>query len=290
MTTQDPSLPFDLRRVSAYVGFISSLLGVGVGAHLTVFKFKMVYTPCLSPTEGCKLGHLTCGAALESSVSMLLKLPISLWGSAFYLATTVLTASLLFRRDPFQGTAAHVLLLFAGLGVCVSLTLAAYTAFLLPSLCSYCLTLYAISGLLLWSALTLQRPVNSHPTSYREFLHKHPAEVVHCMFVALLVFVCSIGVQSFAYHSLRNRFDAQIGCPEPKEPLPHASIKFGSKDPAAIVAISSTCRATLVAASSASSPPPSAPASFLSQSNCGSITHHAMPATPTRSLRAITRP
>jgi len=237
MTTPTSPSPFDLRRFSAGVGLLASLLGVGVGAHLTVLKFKMVYTPCLSPTGGCQLGSMTCGAALESSMSTLLQLPISLWGSAFYLATAVLTASLLVRRDSFQGTAAHVLLLFAGLGVFVSGALAIYTALALPSPCPYCLALYAISGLLLWTALTIRRPPNARTITYRELLRERPAEVVHCVFIGLLVFVIGAGAQSLAYHGLRNRVDAQLGCPAPRDPLPRAGIMFGAKDPAAIVAV-----------------------------------------------------
>lgn len=237
MTTPRSPSPFDLRRFAAGVGLLASLLGVGVGAYLTVLKFKMAYTPCLSPTGGCQVGNLTCGAALESSMSTLLQLPISLWGSAFYLATAVLSASLLIRRDSFQGTAAHVLLLFAGLGICVSAALAAYTMLVLPSPCPYCLALYLISGLLLWTAWTVRRPPNARTIAYRELLRERPAEFVHCMFVAMLVFVCGAGVQSLAYHGLRNRVDAQLGCPAPRDPLPRAGIMFGAKDPAAIVAV-----------------------------------------------------
>lgn len=236
MTTLASSAQFDLRRFSAGVGLVASLLGVGVGVHLTVLKFKMVYAPCLSPTGGCQVGSLSCGAALESSLSTLLGLPISLWGSAFYLATAVLSASLLVRRG-FGGAAAHILLLFAWFGALVSVVLAAYTAIVLRSPCPFCLALYAIGGLLLWTAWTARKPPDTVATSYRELWQGRPADIVHCTFVALLVFVCGAGVQSLTYHGLRNQVDAQTGCPKPKAPLPRAAIKFGAREPAAIVAM-----------------------------------------------------
>lgn len=237
MTSLASSSQFDLRRFSAGVGLVASLLGIGVGVHLTILKFKMVYTPCLSSTGGCQVGGLSCGAALESTMSTLLGLPISLWGSAFYLATAALTATLLVRRESFGGTAAHVLLLFAYLGVVISGALAAYTAFVLPSPCPFCLALYAISALLLWTAWTVRQPADAHAQRYRELLRERPADTVHCAFVALLVFVCGAGIQSLAYHGLRNRVDAQVGCPKPKDPLPDATIKFGARDPGAIIAV-----------------------------------------------------
>lgn len=228
---------FDLRRFSAGVALIASLVGVGVGAYLSVLKFKMVYTPCLSPTGGCQVGNLSCGAALESAASTLLQLPISLWGSAFYLATAVLAGGLLVRRDSFGGVAAHVLLLLAWLGAFVSAALGAYTALVLKSPCPYCLVLYATSGMLLFAALTIRKPPDTRAPSYRETFRDNPAEFVHCVFVALIVLVCGVGSQSLAYHGMRNKVDAQLGCPAPKEPLPRAGIKFGPADPAAIVAV-----------------------------------------------------
>lgn len=235
MTT--PSASFDLRRFAAGVGLVTSMLGVGVGAYLTVLKFKMTYTPCLSPTGGCQVGSLSCGAALQSTASTLLDLPLSLWGSAFYLVTAVLCASLLVRRRGFGGTAAHVLLLFAWFGVVVSVALAAYTGLVLTSFCPYCLTLYAISGLLLATAWIARKPPDARAASYRELWREQPADAAHCLFVALLVLVCGTGVQSLTYHGLRNGVDAQVGCPRPSEPPPRSAIKFGARDPAAVVAV-----------------------------------------------------
>jgi len=231
------SSQFDLRRFAAGVGLVVSLLGSGVGVHLSTLKFKMVYTPCLSPIGGCRVGGLTCGAALESDLSTFLGLPISLWGSAFYLATAVLTASLLLRRESFGGTASEVLLLFAYLGVGISGSLAFYTALVLPSACPFCLALYAISALLLWTAWTVRQPSGNHWRPSFKLFRERPVDWVHCAFVALLVFVCGVGVQSLTYHGFRNRVDAQSGCPAPKESLPESTIKFGSSEPAAIIAV-----------------------------------------------------
>ncbi len=237
MTVPAASPQLDLHRFSAGVGLVASLLGVGIGAHLTVLKFKMIYTPCLSPTGGCQVGGLTCDAALESTLSSLLDLPISLWGSAFYLATAVLTASILIRRDSFGGTAVQILRLFAAFGAAISGLLALYTALVLSSACPYCLSLYGVSALLLGAAWTLRWTSDMPTQRPRALLRERRADVVHCAFVAVLVFVCSAGVQSLGYHGMRLQVDAQYGCPALEDPLPRAAIKFGAQDPAAIIAI-----------------------------------------------------
>src|SRR5687767_6103846 len=106
MTTSTQSItnrPAPSRLGAAFV-LLVSLAGFGVSIYLTILKFRMLYTPCLSARGGCNVGGMTCEDALSSSWSMLLGLPISMWSSAFYVVTGVLAAGLL-RRPYFLGGA-----------------------------------------------------------------------------------------------------------------------------------------------------------------------------------------
>ena len=153
--TEKPSStkPTALARVGAASALLLSLLGVGVGAYLTVLKFRMNYTPCNSGKGACAIGNMTCEDALASSWSMLFGLPISLWASAFYLVTGVLALGLLARRNFLRGAAAPILLALAVFDVLVSAVMGTYAFAVLSARCPYCLSLYVVSALLLVSAL-----------------------------------------------------------------------------------------------------------------------------------------
>ncbi len=230
-------LHLDLRRIGALFCAITSAIGVGVGAYLTSLKFKMSYTPCLTPYGGCQIGNMNCEEALGSEWSLVLGLPISLWGSAFYLGTAVLAMMVLVRRQAFGGTAAHLLLALACLGVLVSAALGAYTFFALKTACPYCLTLYVVSALLLGGAYVTRSPPGERVPSSREVLRRRAADLLDAAFVLAVIFVLALGAQSMTYHGLRNRVDAQDGCPEQVAPLPPTSIKIGPARPKVIIAL-----------------------------------------------------
>ena len=231
-----PSAPaFDVRRFSAGMGMIVSLVGVGVGVHLTRIKFVLSYTPCLSPYGGCSLGSMSCGAALDPPLSMLLGLPLSVWGSAFYLMTASLAAILVVRRDAFGGAVVSLLQALAAFAALVSAALAFYTVFALPSPCPFCVLLYAVSGLLLWTA-SIARRSNARSGEGSPCGAARCTRMLDAAYVGLMVFVGAAGVQSMAYHGMRGRVDAQVGCAAP-ESLPSAGIKVGVADPRVIIAV-----------------------------------------------------
>lgn len=232
-----PLARLDLSRFAAAIAVIVSLVGVGVGAYLTTIKFRMSYAPCLSAYGGCQVGGLSCDDALDSSWSMLWGLPLSLWASAFYLVTAVLAGILVARRGAFGGTTAHLLLLLAVFSVLVSIVLATYTAVALPSPCPFCLSLYAISALLLTAAYVTRDPPGIRSPSYGEVVRRRLADLLDVAFIAALVLVMATGVQSMVYHGLRNKFDAQTGCPETGATLPATALKLGAAEPAAIIAL-----------------------------------------------------
>lgn len=232
-----PWLLLNLRRISAVFCCITSAIGVGLSIYLTVIKFKMTYTPCLTPYGSCQFGSLSCDAALGSSWSTLLGLPLSLWGAAFYLATGTLAAVVAARRNPFGGTAAPLLLALACLAVLVSALLGAYTFLALETACPYCLNLYAVSVLLLGCAYVTRSPPGVTAPSSREVVRQRTADLLDAVFLLAVVFIIAAGTQSMVYHGLRSQVDTQDGCPEQADPLPATSIKIGGEQPKVIIAI-----------------------------------------------------
>ncbi len=225
---------FDVQRWATAFCLLISLVGVGINLHLTRIKFQMPYPPCLSVHGACQIGGLHCDDALGSPVSMLLDLPISLWGAAFYL-TTAVAAAMVLRGRAHGGAAAHLLLVLAGFAVLVSVALGMYTWLALTTACPFCLTLYAVSVLLFGGALLVWRPPGGPHMSFDEFRRTHLADGLDGLFALMVVLVVATGAQSVAFHGLRNAVDAQDGCPDPITPLPAPSIRVGAEDPRAIL-------------------------------------------------------
>jgi len=232
----DLDTPLHVHRWAAVLCLLTSLVGVGFSVHLTRIKFQMLYTPCLSAYGGCSIGGLTCDDALSSALSMLFGLPISVWGTGFYM-TTAVAAALAFRRGTFRGTAAHLLFALAVFSALVSIMLAVYTWLALPSACPFCLTLYAVSGLLLGGAWLVWRSPGASHLSFAAMRRTRLADALDGLFALVVVLVVAIGAQSVGFHGLRNRVDAQDGCPEPAKSLPVSRIRIGANQPQAILAL-----------------------------------------------------
>jgi uncharacterized membrane protein len=234
----------ELRPVGATFCLFLSLVGVAINVYLTVMKFKMTYTPCLTDAGSCRVGEMTCNDALSSSWSVLLNLPLSLWGAAFYVVTAALAASLLLRRNFLGGAAPDLLLVCALWSVLMTLVLGAYTLFALASACPFCLSLYAVSVLLLAGAQLVHGPLGlRRPRAWLEEVRVGLPQVGDTAFRVAMVFVCAAGALSMTYHGLRNFADSQVGCPEPTVDPPAPSIRAGADEPKAIVAmfIDMTC-------------------------------------------------
>ena len=236
MPTQPMSAPPRPSRLGALIVVLTSLAGLGISAYLTLLKFRMLYTPCLSARGGCNVGGLTCEDTLGSPWSMLMGLPISVWSAAFYAATAVLAAGLLRRPDFLAGAAPGLLLRMAIFDVLVSVGYAVYAFGVLGSPCPFCLSLYVISGLLLGGAMLLRaaHPARAEGTALTRL---RQASVLDAAFTVGVVLVVAAGVQSVGYQLSRRFVDAQSGCPEKVEPLPPATIKIGASDPRAIIAL-----------------------------------------------------
>lgn len=221
-------------RVAAILALLVSLAGIGVSVYLTILKFRMLYTPCRSARGSCSVGGMTCEDALNSSASMLLGLPISVWSAAFYVVTAALAASMLRRNSTAGDHAPALLLRLASGGALVSLVLAIYAFGVLRSPCPFCLSLDALSAMLLAAAFYLRRTV---PSVSAAPLRLRQAAVLDAVFMLAVIFVIAAGVQSVGYQLSRRFVDAQAGCPQQVAPLPPATIKIGASEPKAIVAL-----------------------------------------------------
>lgn len=225
-TTSTKSTP--LARLGAASALVLSLLGVGVGGFLTVMKFRMNFTPCVSTKGACAIGNMTCEDALASPWSMLFGLPISLWGTALFFVTAVLAAGLLARRDFLRGVARPMLLLLAVVSAIASVVYGTYAFAVLAARCPYCLSLYIVSGLLLLSAFAVQRDA---PTGqWRSLTARRQADLLDGVFVACALFIVGLGVQSVGYQAARRFVDAETGCAAPTKALPNTTITTGPSD------------------------------------------------------------
>jgi len=239
MTTSQPSVflrLLDVQRIAAAFCALFGLAGVGLSVHLTRLKFQMLYTPCKSAYGGCRIGGLACEDALGSSWSMVLGVPISVWGAGFYL-TIAVAAVMVLRQNSFGGTAANLLIALTTFAVLVSATLAGYTAVVLPSPCPFCMALYAVAVLVFVSALLAWRPPGGVRLTFRQLVQERLADALDGVFALSLVMVASTGIQALGYHGFRNLVDAQDGCPELAEDLPEATIRVGAESPQAVLAL-----------------------------------------------------
>lgn len=227
--------PPAIARVGAGAALVLSLLGAGVGVYLTVLKFRMNFTPCLSTKGTCAIGGMTCEDALQSAWSTLFGLPISLWGSAFYLVTAMVAGGLLLRPNFLLGAARPLLLGLALFDVAVSAVYGTYAFAVLSARCPYCLSLYIISALLLMCALFA---VHGAPRGlWKRLTARRQADLLDAVFVACAVFIVGAGVQSVAYQATRRLVDAQTGCVAPTSSLPPTVIVTGAAEPKVGVAL-----------------------------------------------------
>ncbi|PCC69081.1 Uncharacterized membrane protein [Nannocystis exedens] len=232
-TPQDK--PPGIARFGAGAALLLSLLGIGVGAYLTVLKFRMTFTPCASTKGACAIGGMSCEDALQSSWSTLLGLPISLWGSAFYLVVAVVAGGLFLRSGFLRGAARPLLLGLALFDIAVSAVYGSYAFLVLKAPCPYCLSLYVISALLLMCALFA---VHGAPRNlWKRLTTRRQADLLDAVFVAGVVFVVGLGVQSVGYQATRRFVDAQTGCAAPTAALPATVIVTGAAEPKVGIAL-----------------------------------------------------
>lgn len=115
-----------------------SFLGFIVAAYLTILHYENAIPPC-SIAQGCEI-------ILTSKFATFANIPISLIGSAYYLA--VIALSLIFIQTK-QKLTLRLLFIIISLGAVFSLGLILVQIFILKAICQYCLVSDFISLILL---------------------------------------------------------------------------------------------------------------------------------------------
>ncbi|MEZ4454659.1 MAG: vitamin K epoxide reductase family protein [Nannocystaceae bacterium] len=207
----EPSTPASL-RVSGAVVVLASLVGLGLGAYLTVLKFMIEFLPCVAEGNTCAItSGMSCDDALHSPWAMLFGLPLSTWATAFYEATATLglrpprpSAPLprrpraprprrprraRRRRHPHHGDDGD-----------------ADPRVAVPG----CFGLYAVSVVLLVAALAALRAPPSD--GWRGLVARRPASRVDAVFLVLALFIGLVGAEAVAYQITRGRVDSDEGC------------------------------------------------------------------------------
>jgi uncharacterized membrane protein len=115
-----------------------SLLGFAISVYLATAHYLQIAVPC-AIAHGCE-------TVLSSKYSMLLGLPLSVWGIAFYVL--VIAVSLL--ANHYQSSRLWLTVIL-GVGAGVALVLLSLQFFVIKKICEYCFTTDTLTILLfLW--------------------------------------------------------------------------------------------------------------------------------------------
>ncbi|RMF06454.1 vitamin K epoxide reductase family protein [Candidatus Woesearchaeota archaeon] len=114
-----------------------------------------IYVSSFSPsgtTELCLSGGDTCSSVMNSSFGEFMGIPMSLWGSFYFL--WVLTLLFLIFKDWLpEDKAEHILMLTLGAGLTTSAILISAMIFVLKKLCGSCLAVHTVNIVLVASVL-----------------------------------------------------------------------------------------------------------------------------------------
>ncbi|MCL6096346.1 MAG: vitamin K epoxide reductase family protein [Patescibacteria group bacterium] len=113
--------------ILAFIGFLDA-------TYLTILHYQNAFPPC-TVTGGCE-------AVLTSQYSIILGVPISLFGALFYLIIMTFSLAILLHKRKIY---AHGLFLAAISGLFASAVLFFVQFFILKSFCQYCLLSEIIS-------------------------------------------------------------------------------------------------------------------------------------------------
>ncbi|MGB1016626.1 MAG: vitamin K epoxide reductase family protein, partial [Nannocystaceae bacterium] len=189
----------------------------------------MLYQPCLNAGASCVPGlEVSCEQVLTSNLSMVGGLPLSIYGSGFYLGVVLCTLGML-RNSGFLLHVAGPVLLFASCASAfLSGVLAVYSIFVLDAWCPLCGGLYVVS-LMLVGLILLELRSPEFVKSW-EVWRERRAEAIYLTAVA---FIVSVGLASLSWSLATNFVDRNAGCeaPKPKLTFPVAPIVLGSSNP-----------------------------------------------------------
>lgn len=122
-----------------YACFILSLIGLGISIYLTIAHFTS------SSILACpNTGTINCTKVTTSAQSYFLKVPVAIWGSAFYLYLSLLNSPIGFKRQNLR----TLRLISLILGVIFVLYLISAELLVIDSICLWCTSVHLVTILL----------------------------------------------------------------------------------------------------------------------------------------------
>lgn len=122
-----------------YACFVLSLIGLGISIYLTIAHFTS------SSILACpNTGTINCAKVTTSAQSYFLKIPVAIWGLAFYLYLTLLNSPFGFKRKTLR----TLRLISMIIGVIFVLYLISAELLVIGSICLWCTSVHVVTILL----------------------------------------------------------------------------------------------------------------------------------------------
>lgn len=231
---------FGRETFSALTLALFSVPALVFSVFLTVLKFRAAYRCDGFMQNVCASG---CDVALADSWSMVFGLPISAYGTAYYLVLLMFALALGVWPLRFATPARLPVLALGTAGLVVSLLLAAHAWFGLGTWCIYCTILY-IANVGIFLAARLLNP-EGLLRGLRNGVRRFDLLCGTVCWAVISAFVAGVVVQKrvYAHHAadaLRDRLqDTHLSCGEQRlRELPETSFKLSSEgEPEVIVAL-----------------------------------------------------
>ena len=199
MQVLTPHLDDPPSRSGARITAIASVVGVVVSLRATWLKFRLDH---LCDGAGCggdaQTSWLTCDEALQSPLSTLATIPLTILSAGLFILTLALSIALMIRKGPLWPAARPLLGLVSGAAaiVCAALALHAFTTF--SHACPYCITLYVTTLVIagVGARLTIAgRSLRRWSAAVRA----RSQAVLDASLLALTIFVLAVAMQTAGY-------------------------------------------------------------------------------------------
>lgn len=211
----------------AAILWLSSLAGSSLSAFLTVAKFRSAFRCDESLLSACG-AWFECGRVLTSPWSTLLGVPISTFATSYHVVLLGLATTMLVRPARYAPIVRPLILWLAWIGLAMVAWLAAYAVLVVKGLCSYCLAIYAIQGVLFLCAW-LMNPgglLNGFVALWSNMRHRGSVLVM-----TALGFIAVTAVQMAVYRTGATSMKVEPRCVVQGRSLPETDLRTHSAAP-----------------------------------------------------------
>lgn len=201
-----------------------SLPGALLSVFLTIAKFRSEYRCDSSILSACASSVFDCNRVLDSAWAEVLKLPISVYSTAYYLVLGGLACAALWHPIRLLAVVRPMILWMAWAGLLAVVMLGSYAFFVVESACSYCVVIYGITVSIFLGAALM------HPGGQRAGLRELLAPVRRrgsVWLLAFLAFLALVSAQMVGFFSgvTKVEFESCLAVGE----LPPSALETGSK-------------------------------------------------------------